>query len=326
MNSLSEIAGVLKNSTRLALCGHVMPDGDCLGSVAALGMVLEEMGKTVALASPDPLPELYAFLPRARDFVIGEAVLAGHYDTFVALDCSVPERLGPVRKLLDRNINIINIDHHVGAGSFAGFNYVDPGAAATGEIVMDLLDAMGAGLSADVALCLYVALVTDTGSFQYENTSSGTLMKAARLMDSGVQAGKVNIRLFEEKPLKSIRVLEAALGSMELSDCGRVAWTSVQKETLERLSALDEHTDGLIGVLRGIRGVEVAVFFREISRGRYKVGLRSKGQVDVNLLAARFGGGGHTRASGCIMEGHLKDIKHMLVQAALAALEGEGGR
>lgn len=322
MNSLAEIAGVLRGAGKVVLCGHVMPDGDCVGSVAALGMALEGMGKNVVLASPDPIPELLSFLPGYNRFLIGEESLRGEYDTFVMLDCSVPERLGKVRALLERDLVTINIDHHISTGHFAGYNHINPSAAAVGEIVLELIDLLGVSISRDMAIGLYVALVTDTGSFQYENTSSDTLRRAARLMDAGVPSPAINILLYEEKPPETLYLLGEALRTLDISPCGKVAWVAVDRNMLDKLAARDEHTDGLINFVRTIRGVEVAVFFREMSPGKYKVGFRSKGAVDVNLLAARFGGGGHARAAGCVLEGDFAEIKKNVIGAAVSEAAG----
>lgn len=322
MNSLVEIAGVLRKAGKIVLCGHVMPDGDCVGSVSALGMALEALGKQVVLASPDPLPDILSFVPGFGRFLIGEEPLRGEYDTFVIVDCSVPERLGKVRGLLERDMATVNIDHHVSTGHFAGFNYIDPAAAAAGEIVLDLIDLLGVGVSRDMAVCLYVALVTDTGSFQYENTSGATLRRAARLLETGIPSSAINIWLYEEKPLVTLQVLGEALTTLEVSPCGKVAWITVDKKMINKLAARDEHIGGLINFVRTIKGVEVAILFREIAQGRYKVGFRSKGAVDVNLLAARFGGGGHARAAGCVLEGDPGEIKKSVLAVAVQDASG----
>ncbi|MCL6611902.1 MAG: bifunctional oligoribonuclease/PAP phosphatase NrnA [Peptococcaceae bacterium] len=325
MSSLQEIAEVLRRSSRLLLCGHVVPDGDCLGSVAALGIVLEKMGKKVTMASPDPLPETLLFLPGADRFLTN-CPSEEDYDTFVALDCSVPERLGAFRRCLDLDLQVINIDHHLNASSFGRHNYLDPGAAATGEILMDLIDLMGTGLERDVATCLYVAIATDTGSFRYENTSPETFRRAARLMEAGIPASAINVRLYEEKPLQTVQVLGAALEKLRISPCGKVAWVVVERELLARFSAGDEHTDGLVNFVRTIKGVEVAILFRELDPGRYKVGFRSKGEVDVHRLAARLGGGGHARASGCVISGDLTQVIENVVRETLRDVSGAGSQ
>ncbi|RKO66325.1 DHH family phosphoesterase [Desulfofundulus salinus] len=323
MTSLGTIAECLKKSRRVVLSGHVMPDGDCLGSVAALGLGLLKLGKEVTLASPDPLPELYHFLPGADRFLIGEQALKGDYDTFVVLDSSVPERLGPLKDLLFRDLVVCIIDHHVGKHDFGHHVYVDPKAAATGEIIQDLLDLLQVQPQVEIASCLYTAIVTDTGSFRYQNTTPLTHRRVARLMDEGVDAARLNVLLFEQKSLLHLRVLQAALQTLDLTPCGRVAWMSVTRETLDSLGAREEHTDGLIDYVRSLRGVEVALLFREIVPGRWKVGLRSRGRVDVQRVASRFNGGGHLRAAGAVVEGEGGVITKRVVEAVLKAMQEE---
>ncbi|MHB8156990.1 MAG: DHH family phosphoesterase [Desulfocucumaceae bacterium] len=317
MNSLKEISEALKSSSRILLCGHVVPDGDCLGSVAALGMALEGMGKKVVMGSPDPVPETLRFLPGADRFAIGDTGAGEAFDTFVVLDCSVPDRLGNFKRYLEKDLVVVNIDHHVNSANFARYNYLDPGAAATGEILMDLLEILGAGISRDIATCLYTAIVTDTGSFQYENTSPETLKKAARLVEAGIQSSRINVLLYEEKPLQSIQMLGAAIEKMNMSACGKVAWVAIERSMLNKYSAGVEHTDGLINFLRTIKGVEVAILIREMETEKYKVGFRSKGEVDVHRLASKFGGGGHIRASGCVISGSLGVITKKIVDEAI---------
>lgn len=326
MSSLQEISDILKRSCRVLICGHVAPDGDCLGSVAALGITLEQIGKKVVMASPEAIPQTLSFLPGADRFMIGCDDKYGglDFDTFVVLDCSVPERLGCFRRFLHRDLIMVNIDHHMSSNIFARYNYIDPTAAATGEIIFDLIGSMGTVMSRDAAICLYVAIVTDTGSFQYENTSPRTMRRVAGLMEAGINAPSINVRLYEEKPIQNIQVLGAALESVRLSPCGRVVWTVVDRELLGRFSAGDEHIDGLINFLRTIRGVEVAILIREIERGKYKVGFRSKGKVNVHGLASKLGGGGHIRASGCALTGTLQEITERVVREAVAEVSEAG--
>jgi len=317
MSDLLPVAGALERARKVVIAGHMMPDGDCVGSVAALGLALRQMGKEVTMALPDPVPELFGFLPEAADFIIGEEALKGEYDAFVVLDCSVPERLGSLRGLLDRPLVVVNIDHHVSSREFARYNYINPACAATAEIILDLLDPLGVRITPGIATCLYIGIATDTGSFQYENTTPGTHRRAALLIEQGAPSVWINIMLHEQKPLVNLLVLGAALKTLRLSPCGRVAWISVKRELLDRLKAKDENTDGLIGYARSIRGVEVALLFRELSPGRYKVSFRSKETVDVNRLASLFGGGGHVRAAGCLLEGDIENIVSRVVRATL---------
>ncbi|KFD41459.1 phosphoesterase [Peptococcaceae bacterium SCADC1_2_3] len=320
MNNLSEIGDLLLQGKRIILCGHVMPDGDCLGSVIALGLALEKMGKEVTLAIPDPVPEVYNFLPEVKRFQEGSKALQGEYDSFIILDCSVPDRLGPLRELLTRPIITCSIDHHVSANEFAHYNYIDPKAAAVGEIIQDLLNLINFPLTPDISICLYAAIVTDTGSFQYDNTRADTHRRAAKLIEYGVPAAEINRLIYEQKPLSSLRLLEAVLGTLSVSPCGRVSWMIVNLEMLKNKNAGKEHVDGLINYGRSVRGVEVALLFQEISKDCFKVSFRSKELVDVNSLAGKFGGGGHNRAAGCIIKGDLETIKTQVIAAALQAV------
>lgn len=322
MNNLGEIAGVLGQAQSFLICGHEMPDGDALGSVLALGFILEKLGKKVVMAGPDPVPQMYRFLPGVERFQAGEPP-RGEFDYLVALDCSVPERLGNgYRELLAGGLPVINIDHHVGSVSFGTYRFVDVNAAAVGEIIFDLAGLLEVKISPNAATCLYTAIVTDTGAFRYDNTSSATHRRVAQLLELGVSAAQVNVLVYEEKPGSAIRLLGAALSTLSLSACGKVGWLTVTRDMLRLAGAEDEHTEGLVNYARRIAGVEVGLLFRELADGRYKISFRSKNYVDVNRLAGLFGGGGHARAAGCVLRGDLAIIRERIVAAAVEATGG----
>lgn len=322
MNSLALLAEVIKTAHRPVLCGHIMPDGDSLGSVLALGLGLRTLGKKVTLVSSDATPELYNFLPGVNDIHIGQ-LPEEDYDLLIVLDCSVPERLSPlVLTLTEKGLPAVVLDHHVNDQPFGQYNYIDTRAAATGEIIMDLLDLLQVKLTLDIAVNLYTAIVTDTGSFRYENTTPETHEKTSRLVAGGVPVSRLSNLIFGEQPLASLRLLEAALSTLEVSDCGEIAWLSITQEQIQRVGASDQNVDGLINYPRKIKGVELAIVFRELSQEQVKVSFRSKYKVDVNLLAKRFGGGGHVRASGCTIEGGLLKAREAVLEAAAGSLRG----
>jgi len=321
MTDLRVIAGLLREADKLVVTGHTMPDGDCVGSIKALGLALSRMGKDVTVALPDPVPEIFGFLPGTGEFVIGQEALKGQYDFIVVLDCSVPERLGSLQTLLERPLTIVNIDHHISSREFAHYNYINPSNAATAEIIQDLIGFMEIEVTSEIATCLYTGIVTDTGSFQYENTTPDTHRRIASLMEQGASSVWINLMINEQIPLINVLVLKNALKTLELSPCGRVAWVSIQRDTLDRLNAKDENTNGLISYIRSIRGVEVAIFFHEISPNFYKISFRSKEIVDANRLASLFGGGGHVRAAGCVIHGDLKSLQAKIVSEALELVE-----
>lgn len=314
---LPELAAELKRVKKPVLAGHVMPDGDSIGSTIALGLMLEQFGVGVTLVSQDPIPANYRFLPGVERIHIG-AVPDEPFDGLILLDCSVPERAGEaVQSLFSKpGIRVIHIDHHISAVPFADFNYVDPAAAAVGEIVFDLTAILGAELTRDIAANLYTAINTDTGSFRYENTTPETHRRVARLMETGVQVGAVNTEIYDEKPVEAVRLLQRVLGTLALSTCGRIAWLTLTLAMEAECGATDVNHEGIINYARLIRGVEVGILFRELPDGRFKVSFRSKRLVNVNLLAAAFGGGGHPRAAGCTMFGRLEDVEPVVIATA----------
>lgn len=322
MNSLADLAAAIRRSERVLICGHVSPDGDSLGSVLALGLTLEKLGKKVTMAGPDPVPAIYDFLPGAERFWVGEPP-ADKFDTLIVLDCSVPERLGRgYQELLNSQLEIINIDHHAGSLSFGTYRYVDHLSASVGEIIFELLHLMKVSITMETAICLYTAIITDTGSFQYDSTTPDTHRRVAKLLEIGVPAAEICTRLYEEKPKASILLLGQALNTLSLSPCGKVCWITVSREMLNKTGAKDEHTEGLVNFTRSIRGVEVGLLFHEVSDNKYKISFRSKNLVDVNRLAALFGGGGHARAAGCVLQGSLNEIREKVVSAAVLMAGG----
>ncbi|NTW04662.1 MAG: bifunctional oligoribonuclease/PAP phosphatase NrnA [Peptococcaceae bacterium] len=316
MSSLEEIAMLLDNSGSILLSGHVFPDGDCLGSVAALGLALKKKGKEVVMASPGLIPGNFSFLPVIGDFCT-EKPAREFFDVMIVLDCSESDRLGNFGRYLNQSANVICIDHHLEPNELGNLNYFDSDAAATGEIVFDLIGLLDVSIDPEIAACLYTAIVTDTGNFRYEKTTAATLRKGAILMEAGIDASGINTLLFEENPLSAVLLMGAAINSIKISPGGSVAWMVVDLSMLARYSAQDGDTDGLINVARTIKGVEISILFREIAPGTYKISFRSKHKADVSLLAAKFGGGGHARASGCTVIGELEEMEAKIIKEAL---------
>jgi len=327
--NLRDIAAVLRQARRPVIAGHIMPDGDCIGSVLALGFILEALGQRPTLVSADPVPSSYRFLPGADRFHVGR-VPDDEYDLFVMLDCSVPERLGDsVQELLTRpGLKTVNIDHHISTKPFGDYNYIDAGAAAVGEIIYDLAVLIDVPLTFEIAVCLYTAILTDTGCFRYDNTTADTHRRVARLIECGLSPASVATAIYDEKPLSSLRLVAAALGTLQVSDArrpGRLAWMRLTRAMERDAGAREEDADGLINYARMIEGVEVALLFHEMPDGTVKVGFRSKHAVDVSRLAGRFGGGGHPRAAGAVVSGSIDEVEPKVVAAALEALDAVGG-
>ncbi|MDI6906247.1 MAG: bifunctional oligoribonuclease/PAP phosphatase NrnA [Thermoanaerobacterales bacterium] len=328
INDLPGIAAVVRQARRPVIAGHVMPDGDCIGSVLGLSLILEALDQQPTLVSADPVPLIYRFLPAADRFHVGH-VPPGEYDLFIMLDCSVPERLGdPVKLLLSRpGLQVVNIDHHISTQPFGDYNYIDAGASAVGEIVYDLAGLLNVPLTREIAVCLYTAILTDTGCFRYDNTTADTHRRVARLIECGLSPAMVATAIYDEKPLSALRLLSAVLQTLRVSDprrLGRLAWMRLTQAMERQVEAREEDADGLINYARMVEGVEVALLFRETADGKVKVGFRSKHAVDVSRLAGCFGGGGHPRAAGSVIEGSIDEVEAGIVAAALETLDGGG--
>ena len=320
MNSLIEVADLLRQVKKAVICGHTMPDGDSVGSILATGLLLSAIGIENDIATFDSISNMYDFLPGVEKVVAYDR-LRGGYDAAVLLDCTDVNRLGgQLGEYIGKIPTLINIDHHISNQVFGTANYVDATAAATGEIVFELIRVMGVSLTKDMAINLYTALAMDTGSFKFDNTTYRTHEIAAELYKTGIDAAKINRDLFERKDLTQLRLLGYALAQLKTAADGRVAWVSIPLQVARELGASDEHADGIINYPRMLDGVEVGLLFREISPGRFKVGFRSKKQMDVNKLAAMFGGGGHPRASGCMIEGTLAEIEKKVIDLCVETL------
>ncbi|MZP31126.1 bifunctional oligoribonuclease/PAP phosphatase NrnA [Heliobacterium undosum] len=317
---LGQVIAHLSAASRILLIVHKVPDGDCLGSVSAMLSVLLAEGKETAAFCEDPAPVGYRFLPNLSRLYHAETMPPFQPDLIVVLDSADRGRIGEAVRLLDGNAPVVNIDHHIGNSRFGDINWLDPAAPACGEMIYTLCREAGWMITPDVATALYTAVMTDTGSFQYANTTADTLRLAAELRDLGARANEIREEVYERKPLAYLSLLSAALPTLQVSGEGRVAWLRVTGETIAASGAGANDCDGLINYPRAIDGVQVALLFREVSAGEIKVGFRSKGDIDVYAIARRFGGGGHRRASGCTFLGRLEEAEAQIVQAVMEQL------
>ncbi len=294
-----------------------------MGCSIALARGLRALGKTVRVACPDPVPANLAFLDPDGDCLPPERV-RGPLDLGLFVDCADLERAGSAGALLHQVDTLVNVDHHPSNSRFGQINYIDPRAAACGEIAYALLTDLGAPIDAHAATALYAALVTDTGSFRFENTSARTLALAAALVDRGADAALVGREVWSSRSMASLRLLQSALGTLGLAAGGSIAWMSLTPSMLRRAGATPNDGEGLVDYARALRGVEVALFFTLERPGLVRVNLRSRSTVDVSRLAAGFGGGGHARAAGCTVHGSLRAVREGVLAAAQRAL-GAGG-
>jgi bifunctional oligoribonuclease and PAP phosphatase NrnA len=324
--SLQGILARIEGARRVVLTTHVNADGDGAGSEVALASWLRERGADAVMVNPTPWPEGYRFLLPDPAWVAERGTPEAEraleeMELLIVLDTGEPGRIGALRKHADPARTLV-IDHHpVGPDSLEGEGVRDPSAAATGELIFDLLEAAG-HTHADpvVDLALYVAIVTDTGSFRYSNTTPRTHQIAGELLRRGVDPEGVYRRLFATAPRGRLELLREALGTLETHPEAPVTWMVVTEEMLRRSGGGGEDLDGLIEHARSVRGTEVAILFRELADGGTKVSLRSNGDADVNALARRFGGGGHVKAAGALVGGGVKRVVREVVAAVAEAI------
>jgi len=316
---LSAICRVLREKDRFLVACHENPEGDAIGSELALALALREMGKTATVLNADPVPANLLFLPGAGTIVFEED--GSKYDVAVVVDCGSPERTGRIGGELRKCPLLINIDHHRTNGDRGELALVDPDAAATGLLVQRVLSAMGHEISLDVATNIYVAVLTDTGSFHYGSSSPEAFTVAGEMVRRGVDPWAVAEHVYETQSASRLRLLGRVLDSLEVAGGGKVACITTMREDLREFASGKDALEGFINYPRSIVGVEVAVSFREEDGGVFRVSFRSKGRVDVSAVAARFGGGGHRNAAGCTVPGTLDDVKKRVLEVLGAALK-----
>lgn len=296
---LQDVLKEIGQRQRFVLTSHARPDGDAIGSALACGQILRLMGKTAEVVLHDPVPRIYQRLPFA-DRVIHADRVNGSYDAAIILECDSIQRTRLAG--LDEQF-LISIDHHISGRTFAHVNWIEPSAVATGELVYRLGCAAGVEITPEIATCLYTALLTDTGSFMFEGTNAHTFALARELVLAGADPAHCARAIYFGHSTAKMRLLGAALSNLHRE--GPLAWIWITHEQMERFGAKEEDCEGLVNYALSIGDVEVAMFFREQSDGRYRISLRSKGSVNVACIAETFGGGGHACASGCSLDGPL---------------------
>jgi bifunctional oligoribonuclease and PAP phosphatase NrnA len=321
-NPIEAILQVLREGERFLVCSHSRPDGDAVGSMLAMGMLLEQMGKRADLVTADRIPTIYRGLPGA-DGIRSVLRVHGPYDAVILLECDGLAR-AKVRGL--EGFYIINIDHHVTGSAFAHLNWIDHEAASVGELVYRLVKAAGATVTSRMAACLYTTLVTDTGGFLYGSTRASTFELARELVLAGADPIRIAQEVFFSSSVAKMLLLGAALSTLKRE--GRLAWLWITHRDMVRACSAEEDCEGIVNYAIRIAGVEAAVFLRELPERRIRLSLRSKGKVNVAAVAERMGGGGHENAAGCTLEGPLSraldEIVVQLRSAITAVSPGPG--
>lgn len=315
--TLAEIADALRAHESFVIMSHVRPDGDALGCEIAMALCLKQLGKNVTVWNEDGMLDKYRFLP-CSDLVAQPPASneAREFDVAIALDTAVFNRLGTCLQGVKQAKLWINMDHHVSNDHYGDLAYIDPKAPATGEVLYELLRAENLPLTYEMADNLFVAISTDTGSFQYPNTTARTYEIAAELIKAGVNVGKLSQQVYESYPLRRVNLLRELLNVLKLTCDNRAASFALTLDTVAKLGVKPEDNEGLIDTIRAIEGVIVAAFIEELEDGKVRISLRSKDpRVDVCKICQSFGGGGHVLAAGARIAGSVTEIEEQVLKA-----------
>ncbi len=308
---------------RCLVVSHIDPEGDSLGSELALATLLGGAGKDVRVVNADRPPAKYAFLGGTDAIQAPEEVADVEFDTAFVVDCAVLERVGSVASLLD-GLTVVNIDHHRSNERFGDVNYVAPSACATGFLIYKLAEHLKWPLTPEVAAPIYAAIITDTGNFRYASTSAETLRVAAHLVEvGGLDPSAVWRAVFGQKSLAALKLLEHGLRALALECGGRLGVIHLSRLAFVETGADEIDAEGIVNFAGRVEGVEASVLLVETKSGVVKASLRSEGVVDVDRVAAAFGGGGHRNAAGARLQGPLAEARRRVIEAFRAALGGE---
>lgn len=324
--ALTRVCDALRAADRVTVTSHVRPDGDAIGSSVAMALALQALGKAAVVVMRDRLPDPYPDFPHAGDIVFADGV-PDDGTTVVVMECGDLARTG--LSGLERH-TVVNIDHHPGNTGFGQVQWFDGTAAACAEMVYEIIRTLDVTLTPAMAMHLYVAIVTDTGSFRYPGVSPRTFDICGQLMRAGADPVAISRLLYDGHSLGRLRLQAAVLKTLDIHRDGTIATLSVDPGIIEAAGATPEDTDGLINIPLMVRHLGAVAFFKQADAGEYRVSLRSKGSIDVGRIARAFGGGGHRNASGCTLTGTLDDVRARildLLAAEMAAVgQGQAGR
>ena len=318
--AIERLAREFRAGRSVVLSTHINADGDGCGSEAALAVILTSLGMSVKIVNPTPWPETY-------DFLLGGAVVDASAegasalkkaDLLIVLDISDVKRLGNLADTV-RGLRIpkLVIDHHIASDEPPSDEILsDTDACATGELIYDVAVTLGKEITPQMAVGLYVAILTDTGGFRFANTTARCLAVASQLLAAGVEPEEMYRRLYASHPIGRLHLLRDALATLEVDPAYGISWISVAAGAAEEYGLKSDDLEGLAEHPRSVGGTRMAIFFRDLGHGKIKVSFRSTGDVNVNEFARKFGGGGHARASGALIPGTIEEVRHTVVNAA----------
>ena len=316
-----QIGEICRTHQTFLVAGHVRPDCDVLGSQLALGLALKQAGKTVEIWNSDGVPSAYCFLPE-QQLVQKPPMQDRAFDVVIAVDTANRDRLGLIRERISSQKVFVNIDHHASNPRYGDINWIDPGAAASAELIFTFLRVNSWPISPAIASNLLIAISTDTGSFQYPSTSPNSLKIAASLMEAGADLGNLARFAYSNYPVRRVRLLQGVLGTLKLLAQEQIGLLWITPESYRQAEARREDSEGIIDHIRGINTLVVALVFEQMTDNSIRVSLRSKSPtVSVDKVARQFGGGGHAAAAGLTATGDPNAVEAMVVRAVVEAID-----
>jgi bifunctional oligoribonuclease and PAP phosphatase NrnA len=312
------IVEAIRARTRFVLSSHSRPDGDSIGSQIAMAYALRALGKHADVVNADPAPPPIMQFPGVPDIQIAPAV-NGSYDAAIIMECGDLARTGVSG--LDRSF-VINIDHHPGNKGYGALNWFDATAAACGEMVFDLIRALGVAMTPQMATHIYLAILTDTGSFHYSSISPRTFDICRECLEAGVDPVLVARNVYDSNHMGRLKLFGAVLSAMQIDTTGRIAIVYLDHEMARAAGGTYEDTEGLINLPLTVKEIQEVVFFKQAEGDEYRVSMRSKGDIDIGAVAKEFGGGGHKNAAGCTVTGAIDALQKLFVARLEAAIDG----
>jgi len=316
------IAEAIRARQRFVLSSHARPDGDSIGSQLALAYALRDMGKHADVVNADPAPPPIMQFPGVPDIRIAPQV-EGAYDAAIIMECGDLSRTGVSG--LDRYF-VVNIDHHQGNTNYGALNWFDATAAACGEMVFDLVGALDVPLTAAIATHVYLAILTDTGSFHYSSISPRTFDICKACLEAGVDPVLVARNVYDSNNMGRLKLFGSVLSAMQIDATGRIAIVYLDHEMARAAGGTYEDTEGLINLPLTVKEIQAVVFFKQIEGESYRVSMRSKGEIDIAAVAKEFGGGGHKNAAGCTAGGGIDTLQKIFVEKIERAIDGRPAR
>lgn len=306
---LGQVIELIEKHERFAITSHIRPDGDSLGSSLALCWILKGLKKDAEVIMCDHVPLAYSKLPGA-ELVRVVPDIDREYDAVFVIECSDVTRPG-LPSL--ENQFVVNIDHHSTTALFGDLNWIDSTAAAVGEMIFNLAKAIGSRITSEIASCVYAALLTDTGSFHFSNTTERTFKIASELVKYGAQPAKLSQAIFYSYPYAKILLVGSVLSTLQRDETGRIAWITMTRDAMLESGATEDDSDGIINYPLTVGDVEAVAFFRELPDSTYRISLRSKNRVNVARVAEMFGGGGHCNAAGFTIQADFDELSRDVI-------------